>query len=142
MRTNLGRPGLALTTLAALLVTTSLAVAARVPADKSLSEGVYTGVQAERGEKVFQKICVECHLPAELERTVRSFVGLPVSFLFENLRTTMPENNPGGLSRDEYADVLTYIFELNGFPAGDDEMGSDATDLDGIMIDPPPQKGR
>lgn len=135
-----GRAAVVGIALAAVFLSGSLAAAARAPAGKALSEGVYTKVQAERGEKLFDKVCVECHLPVEFERYVRSFVGLPVSFLFDSLQTTMPQDNPGGLTRDEYADVLTYLFELNGFPQGDAEMKSEAAELDGITIDRPPRQ--
>ncbi len=42
--------------------------------------------------------------------------------LFERIRTTMPLNNPGVLSRDQYADILAFVLKSNGYPAGEREL--------------------
>ena len=34
----------------------------------------------------------------------------------------MPEEDPGSLTRQQCADILAYIFRLNGFKAGSDEL--------------------
>jgi hypothetical protein len=61
---------------------------------------------------------------------------------FDRLRTTMPNDNPGRLARNEYVDVLAYIFSLNGYPAGGEEMGTDDDVLRRVRIDlkPPGRK--
>jgi hypothetical protein len=46
----------------------------------------------------------------------------------------MPQDNPGGLRRQEYADVLAYLFELNGLPAGDTALPADDCGLRRIRI--------
>ena len=37
--------------------------------------------------------------------------------LFDQIKTTMPDDNPGGLSVQQYTDVVAYIFKINGMPA-------------------------
>ena len=48
--------------------------------------------------------------------------GLSVGDLFERTRLSMPQNNPGGLSRAQYADVLAFILSAGGFPEGKSEL--------------------
>ena len=43
------------------------------------------------------------------------------------MRTTMPEDNPGTLKPQQYADILSFFLKLNGFAAGEAELtGTDA----------------
>ena len=43
------------------------------------------------------------------------------------MRTTMPEDNPGSLKPQQYADILSFVLKLNGFAAGETELtGTDA----------------
>ena len=63
--------------------------------------------------------------------------GSPVAELFEFMRTSMPEDNPGALKPGQYADILAYFFSLRGLPAGDAELVSDVALLREIQIDKP-----
>jgi len=112
----------------------ALGAQAAAPQTRALTEGVFTKAQSERGAKAYQKACSKCHQPAEFESYLGRWVGLPVSFLYETLTSTMPQDNPGGLSRKQYTDVLTYFFEINGLPTGDEELASDQTSLDAVAI--------
>jgi hypothetical protein len=38
------------------------------------------------------------------------------------MKTTMPGNSPGGLDDRVYADVLAYLLEAHGLPAGQREL--------------------
>jgi hypothetical protein len=60
--------------------------------------------------------------------------------MFTLISTAMPEDAPGSLQRDTYADVLAYIFALNGLPAGPRELPTDLGALREIRMDfvPPP----
>lgn len=107
------------------------------PQARTLADGVYTQEQAQRGDRIYRQHCIECHQTDEYRGFLRRWVGLPVSFFYETVRSAMPENNPGGLSRDEYADVLTYIFSINDAPTGDEEMSSEPEALDAITITVP-----
>ena len=49
----------------------------------------------------------------------------------------MPTDNPGRLSRGQYADILAYLFRLNGFPAGARELPNDDEGLKKIRIETP-----
>lgn len=109
---------------------------------RSLNGGVYTRKQADRGAKLYKRFCSECHQPDEFKDYLRRWVGLPVSYLYDSVSSTMPQNNPGALSRKRYADVLTYLFAINGVPTGEHEMGAEVALLDDITIEIPPDEGR
>lgn len=108
---------------------------------RTTNDGVYTREQAERGEKVYLKVCAECHQPEQFRDYLRRWVGLPVEYFYQVLRATMPENNPGGLTRQEYADVLSYVFAINGTPPGEQELGVETEQLEAITIVAPPEEG-
>ena len=46
----------------------------------------------------------------------------------------MPHGNPGSLTREQVTDALTYIFQLNGLPAGGMELGTDDDSIDDYWI--------
>ena len=61
--------------------------------------------------------------------------------LFDRIRTTMPQDNPGKLSRDQYADILAFVLKANGYPAGQKEMDRRSEYLKAIAFVPPPAAG-
>ena len=50
------------------------------------------------------------------------------------MRTSMPQNDPGGLSRQQNADILAYMLSSNKFPAGTTELGRDTEVLKQIRF--------
>lgn len=76
--------------------------------------------QAVRGMTVFTKTCVECHTKSDV--TGPDFKikwnGRPVWDLFDVIRTTMPDDNPGTMTQDQYIDVVAYLVRINGAAAG------------------------
>lgn len=94
----------------------------------SVWDGIYTNDQAQAGAADFAAHCASCH-GANLAGTgeapalsgaefVSDFNGETVGDLFDRIRTTMPQDQPGSLSRAQYAAVLAYILKANNFPAG------------------------
>ena len=57
--------------------------------------------------------------------------------LYENLRTTMPKDNPGVLKPQEYADVIAYLFKINQLPPGDAELKGTKAALKQVTIEAP-----
>lgn len=114
------------------------------PSPRSVWDGVYTLDQAKRGA-LKSGLCTECHGegfeggPAPQltgdEFTAR-WNGRTVADLFDLIRLTMPDNDPGSLPREYYADLLAYILALNKFPAGRTEIGTQSEPLALIRIDP------
>ena len=67
---------------------------------------------------------------------IRVWSGRPIHQMGENLRMTMPYDSPGRLSAQEYSDVVAYMLELNGAPAGDTELPADVEGLMQITVTP------
>ena len=102
----------------------------------STRDGVYTQAQAEQGQEIVHDVCAECHMDDEFQGTfIKSWAGASVGDLFEEVTATMPEDRPGGLRPKQYAQVLAYIFQLNGLPPGDVELKSDIEELREIIIE-------
>lgn len=96
---------------------------------------LYSETQARRGETAYARHCRSCHLPEFFSGTfIASWAGAPVGMLFDLVSTTMPQDRPASLPRPAYADILAYIFELNGLPAGRRELPSDPEQLARLII--------
>jgi mono/diheme cytochrome c family protein len=124
-------------TLAAVL---SGAIALRAQAPR-IWQGVYTAAQAERGKATFLVTCQRCH-NADLsgdrgpalkgERFMATWGGGNVTRLFEKIRDTMPPFATSTLDDATKLDIVTFILQTNGFPAGAKELA--AVDLESIEI--------
>jgi mono/diheme cytochrome c family protein len=120
-----------------------IAAAAGQAATKSVWDGVYAAAQAERGKATFATTCSGCHGTDLGGATGPDLVGTrfmnkwdfqTANQLFSEIKTRMPRNNPGTLTDDAYLDLVTYIFQANGFPAGTGELTAEPTMLLGIRI--------
>ncbi len=106
-------------------------------ADPSVWDGVYTAEQTRRGETAYLQACASCHGTAlEGGDMTPPLVGgaftsnwndLTVGDLFDRIRTTMPLDNPGRLSRPQTADVIAFMLKANSWPAGTTELPADST---------------
>jgi mono/diheme cytochrome c family protein len=103
---------------------------------------VYTAAQARSGEAIFRGVCADCHALTQFQDSnfLRPWEGRAARDLFESIRTQMPQDNPGHLRRDEYAAVLAFIFELNGFPASDSTLGTTDAALRRVRIERKPPR--
>ena len=99
-------------------------------------DGVYTSEQADRGELVARQVCFACHGQRDWVTPVMIPIwsGRPILDFYDNLMFTMPYDNPASLSREQYADVLSYILELNGVPAGSTPLPANARGLGEIQV--------
>ena len=105
-------------------------------ADPSVWDGVYTAEQTRRGETAYLQTCASCHGTAlEGGDMTPPLVGgaftsnwndLTVGDLFDRIRTTMPLDNPGRLSRTQTADVIAFVLKANDWPAGTTELPADS----------------
>jgi mono/diheme cytochrome c family protein len=105
----------------------------RAQPSRTIWDGVYTEAQAKRGETVYFSTCVRCHGP-QLQGgndgagplTGPTFNGnwndVPLGQMVDRMRATMPLDKPNTLTRQQIADVLTYILSVNKVPAGKTEL--------------------
>ena len=106
---------------------------------KSVKAGVYTAAQADRGIVVFRSKCASCHAPNRFtdDFFYQSFAGKPLWEMFDVISDSMPEDNPGSLKKEEYADVIAYLLKLNNFPAGETELPVEKDALSEILFEKP-----
>jgi len=125
--------------LAATVLLASWAGLAAQPAAKSVKAGVYSEAQAERGQALYRPKCASCHAPNRFTDDLfyTSFAGKPLWEMFDVISDTMPEDDPGGMKPEEYADVIAYLLKLNGFPAGPDELPTSKDALSAILMEKP-----
>ena len=115
------------------------AAAAAGPAEsRTVLAGVFTSPQAERGAQRFQQVCASCHSPAEFSGPVfqRIWTDRPVGELYQIISTMMPQNDPGGLSAQEYTDIISYLLQQNGYPTGEVELPPDPDFLNHVIFAP------
>jgi mono/diheme cytochrome c family protein len=113
-------------------------------AGKSVLDGVYLEEQSKRGEGLSQTSCISCHgeqlaggdlAPAVQGQDFRAaWTGRSAGELFDKIRTTMPADSAGSLKPAQTADLVAYIFKLNGYPAGKSELATEMTALNEIKI--------
>jgi hypothetical protein len=99
--------------------------------------GAYSESQARRGGGVFRKVCNECHESAEHAGPAfqKVWTGQTAFDLFELIRSTMPNDNPGRLKRQEYVDIVAYILSLNSYPAGKSVLPNTDDGLRAVRIE-------
>lgn len=102
-------------------------------------DGVYTDLQARRGEVIYTAACADCHGARDFSGTsfMRRWGNVPIGALFQHVQTTMPDMAPGILTDRQTAEIMAYVLSLNGFPAGDDELPSASDALGRIRMDQP-----
>ena len=118
----------------------------------SVWDGVFTEAQAARGRLAYSGGCGFCHgrrlngapddpdmrstPPLARARFLREWDGRSLATLYEYTRLTMPEDNPGSLTDQEFVDAIAYMLSVGGMPAGDDELAPDSQSLARIVIRP------
>src|SRR5688572_31316032 len=111
---------------------------------RTIWDGIYAEEQAARGEKLYGDQCARCHgdslagVEAAPALTGSSFYsnweGEPLEALSDRMRTSMPQDKPGSLSRAQNADILAYMLRVNGFPAGERPLDGQAGALSQITF--------
>jgi cytochrome c len=112
--------------------------------DRTVWDGVYTTVQAERGATRFAETCAACH-----GEDMAGGPGIPgvtgiefmfkyndktVGELFDYVKMNMPPGQQGSLTDTQYADVVAAILKGNEFPAGATDLPPDAKALEQVRI--------
>ena len=105
---------------------------AATQASRSVWDGVYTEEQARRGEMLYFDQCAFCHgdaleggeeAPPLVGGTFTgAWNGVTLGDMLERTRVSMPMDFPGTLSRRQNADIIAFLLEVNGLPAGEREL--------------------
>jgi S-disulfanyl-L-cysteine oxidoreductase SoxD len=117
---------LAIVCVVALVVAAAIASAQNSPSvETTVRDGVYNAEQAKRGRTTYDAKCASCHdggtMGPELwgDQFLAQWDTKWVGAFFSRIQTTMPEDAPGTLSENDILDVVAYVLQTNGFPAGD-----------------------
>jgi S-disulfanyl-L-cysteine oxidoreductase SoxD len=126
-----------------MLLTVALSCLAQNNPDK-IWDGIYTDAQAARGKDAFVMSCSNCHA-LDLSGTVRApalkgerfmldWQNGSVNSLFTKIRDSMPATYPETVADDVKLDIITYLLQVNAFPAGASELRLNTAELESIQI--------
>ena len=112
---------------------------------KNARDGVFTSDQALRGKSGYDGVCARCHgVPLTGSQgngpTLKGAAFLAhwdkdtLGSLYVKIRDTMPLGVAGTLTDDVKLQILAYLLEQNGFPAGKTELPGDVNALEEIAI--------
>lgn len=115
------------------------------PAAAGASSGVYDLEQAQRGAELFAARCSGCHgkeleggFGPQLDPLDDDWSGQSLGSLFRFVSRNMPFDSPGSLQTDQYLDVVAFVLQSNGYPAGEAALVADEAVLDGVTLDEAP----
>lgn len=130
--------------------------AAQTPQYHSVWDGIYTEAQAQRGQALYHAKCSSCHgdqltgkesddVPA---LTGRDFMvewdGRTVGDLYRKIFRKMPQDDPGTLTPQQTADLVSFLLSFNKFPSGNSELQPESEALTAIRFEarkPDPKSG-
>lgn len=134
------------TAAAAATETTSTDTAAATTAAAG-TPVTFTAEQAARGKTAYDANCVSCHGPDLISANYGpplagayfegKWVGQTAGALYTHTHDRMPPSRPGQLGDDTYADLVAYILQVNGLPAGDAALPTDLDQLKQMTIAKP-----
>lgn len=118
--------------------------AASVGGKLTVWDGVYVTDQATRGQELYARQCASCHREdLHGEDCAPPLIGdafwarwndALLGTMYERIRTTMPEDAPGWLSPQAYADIVGFLLKANDLPAGPRALPADQGQLNQIVI--------
>ena len=103
-------------------------------------DGVYEADQANRGKEGYELDCVECHGedltgarngPLKGDAFIHDWGGIKLYSLYDRVEAMPPDGF--SLGEEAYLDILAYMLQVNGFPAGSEELRTET--LRGVLIE-------
>jgi polar amino acid transport system substrate-binding protein len=88
---------------------------------------LYEAAQATRGKASYAASCASCHGKGLVGGGAPALTGpqfftkemnTKLAGVFQYMAREMPQGRPGSLTHDQYADLMAFILEMNGFPSG------------------------
>ena len=135
----------ALLTLALAAWASAALTASQAGATVSVWDGVYTADQAARGQQLYASKCAACHgeslggveaaPPLTGDQFNSSWTGTPLADLGERIRTSMPADSPGSLTRPQLGELLAYMLKVDGMPPGEKPLDPQGAALNLIRFE-------
>jgi alcohol dehydrogenase (cytochrome c) len=134
---------------AALYAVVAAPLLAQAPAVPP-GEALFTSAQAVAGKAAYERNCANCHganvddgnaPPLRGAAFLSKYAGKPAADLFTYVSTNMPKSKPGSLDGAEYARIIAWVLQQNGFATGRKEFAPDAATLASVTIPAPPGRG-
>ncbi len=111
---------------------------------KTQWDGVYTDAQAKRGSAAYAKSCASCHgedmagggfAPGLIGGTfAANWNDTTLDELVVRILDTMPQDSPGTLTRAQTVDMVAFMLQKNGAPAGKVALAPAAASLKQIKF--------
>ena len=130
-----------LTAVTTMMLATGIAMPA---AGQAPGGGVYTAAQADSGRAIYERECALCHqsnLQGSFEAPqlagesfLQFWADLSPGELFFRVSRSMPPGQAGSLTDEAYLDVVAYLLQANGAPAGGTALAEGATVAIGAAI--------
>lgn len=134
-------------------VRTASATAARdsTTVKETFVDPQYTAAQAVAGAQVYAATCARCHASDQWKggTFAAGWKDRRLSDFYDLVSVTMPQDNPGGLTAQQYVDVTAYVLQMAGFASGDVPLRADVAMLRHARLaikdstpQPPPRASR
>jgi mono/diheme cytochrome c family protein len=114
---------------------------------RTVWDGVFSAAQAARGAAIYRQSCVACHFddlrgdadapPLAGPEFRTRWIGSDLDNMVSVVTGLMPPDAPGSLDRQAYVDLVAYLLEMNGSPAGDTSLPLDPVLLERIRLTEP-----
>ena len=111
-----------------------------------LSSGIYSSAQAVHGQTLYHQACGSCHadnLEGGEHAPALKGAGFwqewnqqKARLLYRRIISTMPLDDPGSIPEKDVIDIVAYILQSNGLPAGSRAIES-ANELNDVSLERP-----
>lgn len=104
------------------------------------NDGIYSKAQADAAKAQFDKLCASCHaftvaekrkpedLPLGDEPFIKAWEGKPVIELVSLIEFTMPNDGSAIVTGEEALNLVAYVLQRNGYPAGEAPLTKERAD--------------
>ena len=135
---------LSLTSVVSLVFASRLLVAQSAASGGTVWDGVFTAVQASRGEAAYGRSCAACHKEDLLGGGTAPAVAGAEFFrrwnestlddVVQAMKSSMPQEAPNSLEAQVYVDIIAYLLKASGSPTGSVELTADRDRLKLIRV--------
>jgi mono/diheme cytochrome c family protein len=110
-----------------------------------LAAASFTAAQVDNGHAEYVTSCIDCHGPNLNDGEFggpplngpafqAKWFARPVGALIQYTHAAMPPDSPGRLPLGTYVEIIAYLLNANGVPAGQSELPADMSALNKLRI--------